>query len=92
MRLRNIKCLTVIATLAALAVICLFMSYFVNINKFSLHAMYRYRIIRAYLGASNLNRKPNLFTGFDKNDNIHMHELWPGPGTKRPTCPSPSIS
>jgi hypothetical protein len=49
----------------------------INTNKFSLHYLWRNRIIRAYLGASNLNRRPNLFTGFDRNDNIRMHELIP---------------
>jgi hypothetical protein len=51
-------------------------SYFVNINRFSLHAIYRNRLIRAYLGASRQKRYPDLFTGFDVNDNIRMHELW----------------
>jgi hypothetical protein len=62
---------------AALIAVCWPMSYFVNINKFSLHAMYRYRLIRAYLGASNLRRTPNRFTGFDPKDNIDMRDLWP---------------
>jgi len=53
------------------------MARFININRYSLHAMYRNRLIRAYLGASNLQRKPNNFTGFANNDNLHMHELWP---------------
>jgi hypothetical protein len=60
-----------------LAVGGLLMGIFININKFSLHAMYRNRLIRAYLGASREKRKPNLFTGFDDNDNIQMHALWP---------------
>ena len=47
----------------------------VNINKFSLHSMYRNRLIRAYLGATNDQRNPNLFTGFDENDNLAMDEL-----------------
>jgi hypothetical protein len=51
---------------------------FVNPNTFSLHAMYRARLIRAYLGASNLFRRPNLFTGFDPADNLSMHQLRPG--------------
>lgn len=55
--------------------VCLIASYFININKFSLHGMYRMRLIRAYLGASNLCRNPNPFTGFDENDNIPMCEL-----------------
>lgn len=56
---------------------CSLMAWFVDINRFSLHAMYRNRLIRAYLGASNPRRNPNKFTGFDPNDNFRMHELWP---------------
>jgi hypothetical protein len=58
----------------------------VNINRFSIHALYRNRLIRAYLGASNLGRRaPNPFTGFDDSDNIHMAALWPGrPGSWQP--------
>lgn len=53
------------------------MGYFINPNRFSLHAMYRDRLIRAYLGASNKTRDPNPFTGFDEDDNPRMHEIWP---------------
>lgn len=55
----------------------------ISTNKFSLHYMWRNRIIRAYLGASNTNRAPNLFTGFDAQDNIQMHELR-GPCSPKP--------
>lgn len=47
----------------------------INVNRLSLHAMYRNRLIRAYLGASNPVRCPNPFTGFDPSDNIPMHQL-----------------
>jgi hypothetical protein len=47
----------------------------IGVNRFSMHALYRDRIIRAYLGASNTNRNPNPFTGFDPNDNILIKEL-----------------
>lgn len=47
----------------------------INANKFSLHSIYRNRLIRAYLGASNERRNPNAFTGFDPEDNIEMHRL-----------------
>ncbi|MGI8653637.1 MAG: patatin-like phospholipase family protein [Pyrinomonadaceae bacterium] len=52
---------------------------FFNLNKFSLHAGYRNRLIRAFLGAtrSEAERNPNPFTGFDPGDNIYMHELRP---------------
>jgi hypothetical protein len=49
----------------------------VNINRFSIHALYRNRLIRGYLAASNDNRQPNPFTGFDEADNIRMANLWP---------------
>jgi hypothetical protein len=49
----------------------------VNINRFSIHALYRNRLIRAYLGASNPRRVPNPFTGFDDRDNYLMKDLWP---------------
>ena len=52
-----------------------FMSRYVNINTFSLHGMYRDRLIRAYLGASNPNRRPNLFTGFDRDDDAPLARL-----------------
>ena len=54
-------------------------SRFINLNKFSLHAGYRDRIIRAFLGASRLKgeRCENPFTGFDPRDNLYMAELRP---------------
>ena len=66
-----------VSVAAGLIALSSLMAFFVNINRFSLHAMYRNRLIRAYLGASNLNPHPNNFTGFDQNDNIAMHKLWP---------------
>jgi hypothetical protein len=48
---------------------------YININKFSLHAMYRSRLIRAYLGASNNRSDVNKFIGFTKSDNIFMGDL-----------------
>ena len=58
------------------------MSLVININKFSLHSIYRNRLIRAYLGATRLQeygvqRRPNRFTGFDPNDNLQMWQLLP---------------
>jgi hypothetical protein len=67
-----------------LAVIAWIASRCVNINRFSLHALYRNRLIRGYLGASRQERRPDYFTGFDIKDNVCVHELWPpkaGDGT-----------
>jgi patatin-like phospholipase len=52
-----------------------FMARYVNINTFSLHGMYRDRLIRAYLGASNPTRHPNPFTGFDRDDDAPLARL-----------------
>jgi hypothetical protein len=49
----------------------------VNVNKFSMHSMYRNRLIRAYLGASRGTRSPNPLTGFDPGDNVAMHMMRP---------------
>lgn len=51
------------------------MARLMDINKFSLHAMYRNRLIRTFLGASRENRRPNEFTGFDAEDNLEIYRL-----------------
>ena len=53
------------------------MGHYININKFSLHGMYRNRLIRAYLGASGNRDDANKFTGFAQSDNLQMSELQP---------------
>ncbi|MDQ3997836.1 MAG: patatin-like phospholipase family protein [Gemmatimonadota bacterium] len=69
---------------------------FVNVNRFSLHGLYRNRLVRAYLGASNKQRHEDPFTGFAQGDNIFLHELWRPSGSKdRPvqaTRPLPVIN
>lgn len=61
--------------------ICLLFAYRVDINEFSLHAFYRNRLARCYLGASNIPRYPNPFTGFDAKDaETAMSALRPGKG------------
>jgi hypothetical protein len=69
----------------AVAIVAFFSWTRVNINRFSIHALYRNRLMRAYLGASNPERVPNPFTGFDLNDNYKMQKLWmPGKQTWQP--------
>jgi len=53
------------------------MARWVNINTFSLHGMYRDRLIRAYLGASNPKRRASAFTGFCSGDDVPMAALDP---------------
>jgi hypothetical protein len=51
------------------------MSRFVPVNRFSLNGMYKQRLMRTFLGASNATREPHAFTGFDPRDDIRIHEL-----------------
>jgi hypothetical protein len=51
------------------------MSLFVPVNRFSLHGMYRQRLVRTFLGASHADRHPNAFTGFDPSDDLCVHQL-----------------
>lgn len=68
-----------LALLGSLLLLGYVMGRVVNVNRFSLHGLYRNRLIRAYLGASNPNRKPDPFTGFALNDNLRLADLWKAP-------------
>jgi hypothetical protein len=84
--LRTASWFEVVQFIVGMALFSVLMSFFININKFSLHSMYRNRLIRAYLGASRGERRtPNPFTGFDPDDNLQMAELAPKDGpTQKP--------
>lgn len=69
--------LVAISFAALFAAIGVIMARFININRFSLHAMYRNRLIRAYLGASNGDQDRSRFMGFADSDNFLMCELKP---------------
>ena len=62
-----------------LIVLSIVVSRFINVNRFSLHALYRNRLVRAYLGSARLSarpkREPDPFTGFDPTDNPQMTTL-----------------
>ncbi len=64
----------------------------VNTNDFSLHGMYRNRLVRAYLGASNPGRKPDPFTGFARDDDLPLHELRRDARTGESVRPMPVIN
>jgi len=55
----------------------------INVNRFSMHGVYRNRLTRAFLGAVRRNRTPDPFTGFDPEDNPRMVELRPREGPWR---------
>ena len=68
LKLDTIATAIVFLSAAALAVLG---NMFINVNTFSLHGMYRMRLTRAYLGASNFVRHADAFTNFDPADNLY---------------------
>ena len=82
-----------LALLLGLAVLALCTGRFVNVNRFSLHGVYRNRLVRAYLGASNRHRHPDPFTGFALDDNLRLHELSsPTPAGSGPAAQTPGAA
>ena len=73
--LRNTPLQLVASYAALLMALSLLTSLFVQANRFSMHGLYRNRLTRAYLGASNAKRRASAFTGFDENDNVAMDDL-----------------
>jgi Patatin-like phospholipase len=71
----QVQLFVVVFLTGAMLLFGIVIGFFINANKFSLHATYRNRLIRAYLAASRKTRRPNLFTGFDPDDNIKLREL-----------------
>jgi hypothetical protein len=67
----------VVFLMGAILLFGIVMGFLINANKFSLHATYRNRLIRAYLAASRLHRTPHFFTGFDPDDNFELYKLSP---------------
>lgn len=60
---------------AAILVSGLF-SWRLDINQFSMHLLYRNRLGRCYLGASNRFRRAQPFTGFAADDDFNLWELY----------------
>ena len=69
--------LVVIALLVALSLYC---GARININRFSMHGVYRNRLARAFIGTARPpeKRKPDACTRFDPGDNLRMQELYQG--------------
>jgi hypothetical protein len=51
------------------------LSFCVDINEFSIHYLYRNRLIRCFLGAPVLDRHAQPFTGFTEKDNFALGRL-----------------
>jgi Patatin-like phospholipase len=47
----------------------------IDVNRFSMHGVYRNRLVRAFLGGARARRKADPFTDFDPADNHRVSEL-----------------
>jgi hypothetical protein len=63
--------------------IALVLLFRLDANEFSMHLFYRNRLVRAFLGASNVKssenskgRRPSPFTGFALDDDVPLQELY----------------
>ena len=71
--------------MAMLLTTSLGLSMVVDVNLFSLHALYTNRLVRTFLGASNLegvtghDPERNTFDGFAWSDDLDMQDLWRWP-------------
>jgi hypothetical protein len=70
----------VLATGGVLAILIVAASLIIGINQYSLHGIYRNRLVRAFLGASRDDKErhasENRFTDFDSLDSPSLQELW----------------
>ena len=57
------------------AIFAVLINFAINVNLFSLQGMYRMRLMRAFLGGSNVFRRPDPFTNFDPNDTPYEKDL-----------------
>jgi hypothetical protein len=74
----------ILSLLGTLTVTTLILAWRVDINEFSMHQFYKNRLVRCYLGASHSARKPNPFTGFDRNDDVLLSDLTPHRSQEQP--------
>jgi WD40 repeat protein len=86
---RDVPHVTSVAAIDALWMLVLILfavllSTCININRFSMHALYRNRLVRAFLGSARpLQRRPDPFTGFDPQDNQPLAQTAPAGAPSR---------
>ncbi len=64
-----------VAVGAMLGLLIWYLMCSIDVNRFSMHGVYRNRLTRAFLGAARDQRRPDPFTGFDPEDNPRMVDL-----------------
>lgn len=85
--LRAMLILLIVAVLLALG-----LGRRINVNRFSMHAVYRNRLVRAFLGSARSKRNPDPFTGIDPHDNPRMTQLFRRSDTCRTLFPVVNVT
>jgi hypothetical protein len=67
---------TILILLAISALLAFLLGRCINVNRFSMHAVYRNRLVQGFLGSARPERNPDLFTGFDPHDNPRLTQLF----------------
>jgi Patatin-like phospholipase len=84
--------LVTVAAAALCALVGAGASHYVNVNRFSLHDIYRNRLIRAFLGSARASvahlepKSIDPFTGFSRKDNLPMTRLRESVRPGQPGC------
>ncbi|AWN41828.1 hypothetical protein [Methylobacterium durans] len=67
-----------VAFVIAAAGLAWLLSGLINLNRFSMHAVYRSRLIRGFLGSARRSgaKHPDRFTGFDPLDNLRVADAF----------------
>lgn len=76
--------LTTVLLMAVAALLAWWFGRRINVNRFSMHAVYRTRLVQAFLGSARRDRTPDGFTGIDPKDNPRMDDLRPAGGSLFP--------
>jgi len=66
-------------TFLIFVVVSLGSARFVNVNRLSLFGIYRNRLNREFIGASDGHRKPDPWTDFDGGGDLRLARMWPAP-------------
>ncbi|WP_132257299.1 hypothetical protein [Methylobacterium segetis] len=71
----NVAC---VSTVIASILLAWILGRVINLNRFSMHAVYRSRLIRGFLGPARrpADQRPDRFTGFDPLDNLRVTDAF----------------
>lgn len=76
-----------LALIMVMALIIAFVGRRINLNRFSMHAVYRNRIVRAFMGSARHDHQPDRYTSFDPLDDLRVADAFDRTGPARRLFP-----